>query len=534
MCRGTEVQRRFPRGEAGIALTSVVIVAFIMMLLVGSTITYAVNSQDVARRDQDWNAALAAADAGIDDYIYRLNRFDAYWRYPDQGPPPDGNQAFSQWVPVPGPANDGRFRYRVDTSTFDVDGTIKIASTGLVRDTTRTVYATLRRQSFLDYLYFTDYEVGDPSLFGPPFVPCARHYWATPGRPGGNVCADIYFFTRDIIRGPLHTNDSLLIAGNPQFLGPTTSSWENPPGGRRWRDGTGSSNPFFARAGDPAFQSLLPIPPSNVTIRNEADPVLGGTGCLYSGPTQITLKTGGKMDVESPLTAPNPSCVGFNLDLPPNGVIYVERASGSCPTHPLGYGFSGSRAPQDRTAYGNCDGDAFVSGTLNGRLTVATENNIIVVDDLLYEGGPTGDDLLGLVANNFVEVYHPVRCPSSCSDIPPTFDDAEINAAILAVNHSFIVQNYAEGTPKGRLTVFGAIAQRFRGPVGTFSGNSTVSGYEKDYVYDDRLQFQSPPYFLDPVRSSWKVATWAEIPPCYPDDTGPVRAEAPCDRNEAS
>jgi hypothetical protein len=525
------VLKRFRTGEAGVALTSVVIVAFIMMLLVGSTVTYAINSQDVARRDQDWNAALAAADAGIDDYIYRLNRLDAYWRYPDEDPPPDGNQAFSQWVPVPGPANDGRFRYRVDTSTFEVDGTIKIASTGLVRDTTRTAYATLRRQSFLDYLYFTDYEVGDPSLFGDD-PDCARHYWETPGRPGG--CTEIHFFTRDVIRGPLHTNDSLLISGDPQFQGPTTSSWENPPAGRRWRDATGSSNPGFVRAGDPAFQSVLPIPPSNVTIRNEADPVLGGTGCLYTGPTQITLNPGtpGKMDVDSPLTPSNPSCVGFDLDLPANGVIYVEADAGSCPpAHPLGYGFSGSRAPQDITSYGNCAGDAFVGGTLNGRLTVAAENNVVVIDDLVYEGGPTGDDLLGLVANNNVEIYHPVACPSSCSDIPPTFDDAEINAAILAVNRSFIVQNYREGTPKGRLTVFGAIAQRHRGPVGTFSGSSTVSGYEKDYVYDDRLEVQSPPFFLDPVRASWTVATWAEIPPCYPDDTGPVRAEAPCDRN---
>ena len=53
------------------------------------------------------NASLAAAEAGIDDYLFRLNQDGAYWRY---GPPPDaegtgGNDAFTTCVPVPGAAS---------------------------------------------------------------------------------------------------------------------------------------------------------------------------------------------------------------------------------------------------------------------------------------------------------------------------------------------------------------------------------------------------------------------------------------------
>ena len=33
-----------------------------------------------------------------------------------------------------------------------------------MHNVTRTVYATLRRRSFLDYLYFTEYETKDPAL----------------------------------------------------------------------------------------------------------------------------------------------------------------------------------------------------------------------------------------------------------------------------------------------------------------------------------------------------------------------------------
>jgi hypothetical protein len=79
------------------------------------------------------------------------------------------------------------------------------------------------------------------------------------------------------------------------------------------------------------------------------------------------------------------------------------------------------------------------------------------------------------------------------------------------VLHSFRVQNYASGNPVGTLNVVGAIAQKYRGPVGTFSGSSSASGYVKNYVYDQRLQYVSPPHFLDPVASAWQVKTFAEV-----------------------
>ena len=54
----------------------------------------------------------------------------------------------------------------------------------------------------------------------------------------------------------------------------------------------------------------------------------------------------------------------------------------------------------------------------------------------------------------------------------------------------------------------GAIAQKFRGAVGQFG--STAHGYTKNYVYDDRLLYRSPPYFLDPVQSAWRTVSYTE------------------------
>ena len=46
-------------------------------------------------------------------------------------------------------------------------------------------------------------------------------------------------------------------------------------------------------------------------------------------------------------------------------------------------------------------------GTYTGQLTIAAENDIIVDGNLTR----TGNGLLGLVANNFVRVKHPVLGP---------------------------------------------------------------------------------------------------------------------------
>ena len=80
-----------------------------------------------------------------------------------------------------------------------------------------------------------------------------------------------------------------------------------------------------------------------------------------------------------------------------------------------------------------------------------------------------------------------------------------IEAAILSLQHSFIVDNWGCGEKLTKLNVFGAIAQRYRGPVGTGGASALATGYPKNYNYDDRLKFRSPPYFLDPVAANWKV-----------------------------
>ena len=565
--------------EDGVVLVTVLLLTMIMMIIVAGTLAYAIGSQPLSRRDQDYSSALSAAEAGLDDYLFRLNENDQYYLYNATTAPPDGNQAFNTWVSVPDSgaasatctasanSNIPCFRYSVDTTNLTAQGAIIISSTGRSRNVTRTIQATLRRHAFIDYLYFTDFETTDPAAYVSTdyYTPaeaqtyCAKHYYegrdingrddhiamgtATDDDSGGAYCRDIVFGSGDVINGPLHSNDAIKIASTPTFNGKVTTSW-NPATGNKWVDGGSSAAPVFSQAGDPKYADPLTMPPSNVAIKTEADGALGGVGCLFTGPTSITLNSGGTMTVVSPgsLNAyTNANCVGVNKPLPASGVIYVQNVPSSatdpnytaaCRTstqlggaatvqHPLGY----PQLYDNVTTYGCKNGDVFLKGTLQGRLTIAADNNIDIIGNVTYQSGTGGSDLLGLVANNYVEIYHPVTntAPSGSRDgsqingyynldiLPGStglaFHNPVIQAAILSVQHSFRVQNHTYGDNNlGSITLNGAIAQKYRGAVGTLNN----SGYTKNYNYDPRLKYQSPPHFLNPIAAAWQIVTWVE------------------------
>jgi len=164
-------------------MITVMLLGMVLTLVLVAAMGYAVSSQPLARRDQDWNAALAAAQAGVDDYRYRLQQDDTYYQWSSSNPPTSpANPAFTGWQAVPGPSSEARFHYDVDTSQFGSQGTILVTSSGRVRNATRTVRVSLRRRNFLDYLYLTDYESLDPQsgYYSDPATAtstCSKYWW---------------------------------------------------------------------------------------------------------------------------------------------------------------------------------------------------------------------------------------------------------------------------------------------------------------------------------------------------------------------
>jgi hypothetical protein len=276
--------------------------------------------------------------------------------------------------------------------------------------------------------------------------------------------------------------DAIEISGGGAF---------NPTQG--WAAGcNGSSIPDF-KGTKKTGADILTLPSSNSTLSSAALSPYN-----FTGTTQITLNSNNTMDVT---TSTGATTTG--MAMPSNGVIYVKSAAGCG----AAYNGTGTQKYDEPTACGN----VYVKGTYTRSLTIGSDRDIIVNGNL--KRATNANALMGLIANYFVRVYHPVS--STCGDTatgpygPPPAGDVQIDSAILSLQHSFIVDNYKCGTARGKLIVWGAIGQYFRGPVGQVSG----SGYIKDYNYDDRFRVANPPYFLDPVQSSWRKIRFTEQTP---------------------
>ncbi len=306
--------------------------------------------------------------------------------------------------------------------------------------------------------------------------------------------------------------------------------------------------------------------------RNDLSDEVPRPGCLYTGPTVITFETAAgvpKMRVLSPWTkktniaatvagATNPaacgtpgtganglgSSTGALIDVLDLNIMYVQAvpavgsadanapANNNAPTNVTCANASGSTPPgwyyrtgstyiarfpaaseitpsgtSSLVHYGCRAGDLYVKGTIGGQITIAAENYIYVTGDLTYLDKQS--DMLGLIGTNAIYVWNPVSSTSGTSLLSGVHD-REIDAAILSVAHTFQVQNYDRGD-RGTLTIFGAIAQKFRGSVGLSSGE----GYTKDYQYDSRFRNTAPPKFLTPVSTTYGVTQFATVPAAF-------------------
>ena len=581
--------------ESGVALITVISLSAILIVSITMGLALASTASTKARTDENWDAAGAAAYAGISDYQSRLTNDNTYQKYGDLTAPftastgsvnltlPTGanaNPAFGYgasgtWAPVAGASGNRAFRYEVDNSLYANQGLIRLLATGRSGDVTRSILATVRQKGFLDYLYFTDYETQDPALTGSVQAQCELYY---PTRVDSNCGQAIQFGTSEVVNGPLDSNDALYICGG-DFKGPVTSFYATAPYYRNCGAAT-------FEAGVPQHGDKLVMPPTNTAMKQETRGDLTTTtvprpGCLYTGPTSIVFNADGTMTVRSPwtravntsATAPmtNPACgtpgrgtnngttlgsdAGQTITVPPQNLIYVQTvpavstdpnywatgavpyAGFSCPANGNGIGYPYTTvtgtAPNTVTTtesitatgtgnnyYGCQAGDAFIQGNVHGQVTIAAENYVWITGDLKYTD--KASDVLGLVGQNAIWVWNPIvtvktctrtSCSTGAAKNLLTDSGREIDAAMLSVQHTFQVQNFNQGGSRGQLTVLGAIAQKFRGTVGT--AGSSPTGYLKNYSYDVRLRNIAPPKFLQAVSTTYGITQYAEVAPVF-------------------
>lgn len=486
------IRGRRVESDHGIAMVLVIGVTSVIGILIVAAVAFSVSGITSAKRTDDWSGALAAAYAGVEEYQSRLASDPAYLQYGNSASGFSGTSVFipelagkqnpafklgagtDDWARVPGVGgpSKARFRYEVDNSKYTSGGVVKIRSTGLVGNIKRSIVADLKQEGFIDFLYFTDYEIQDPALSGTSVTNCVKH--AEEGRPtsspgNSNPCGNIAFGAGDVLNGPVHTNDQIR-ACSATFKQEVTTSSSLLSNGKRYlnADSNGSTSgctaPTFALGSSyPEFKKSLVMPPTNLELKKETrkdlESVIQATGCLYTGPTSIRFLGNGKMTVRSPWTKAtqvkgepasqgvvNSECgspgaaglgsaAGATFNVPDNRVIYVQSvpASAGDPNTPgagsptvssfctgvdggYGNGIGYPRASEwvaDPTKSYNCTyGDLFVEGTVDSKTTLASAHYIYVTGDLKYKSAQ--DDVLGLVGQDAIFVWNPVQ-RTSCS-----------------------------------------------------------------------------------------------------------------------
>jgi len=584
---------RRAQDDAGYVLVAVTGIGIVMLLFVATSLTVASSGYKKSHTDDDWNAALSAAYGGLEEYQTRLSNDSTYVKYGNPTAPfsttstsngtttgttlltlPTGtsvNKAFATgtagtWAAIPGGLST--FRYEVNTKDFASTGVVHLRVTGKAGTSTRSIIADLKQSGFLDFVYFSDYEVSDPLITGADMTTCVRYAWDTPARITDSKCQNIQFGAFDVVNGPLHSNDRLVICG-AWFKGKVTSSSTTTP--IFSTSGCSSTNAKFDAntTQAPDYNGTIAMPVTNSQLESETYTGLAAVavpGCLYTGPTQVTFNSNGTMTIISPWTkftqvnsvggnGTNPakcgtpgtgagqlgSITGATVATLPSNLIYVQNVPSSSGTDvnkgttsapPAGFscisvnGISGWKFTNGTTtyqyplpnenaplgsssanpAYSCTNGDVYVKGTFDGAMTIGSENYAYIVGDVKYVDVAT--DILGIIANNAVYVWNPDVSSGGTSG------DRTIHASILSVLHTFQVQNYDTGL-KGTLNVYGAIAQKYRGTVALSSGSVRVSGYAKNYVYDPRLRFTAPPKFLTPTSTTYNVSQVAAVPSAF-------------------
>jgi hypothetical protein len=345
----------------------------------------------------------------------------------------------------------------------------------------------------------------------------------------------IYWTTGETLVGRYHTNGTLYLDGAPTFtdnvstgVGLTTKqrapTLVNPSS---LPDANGN------RLTTPGYQNgvLIPLPSSlanyesipNVTVLHDSL----HTGSSYAYDVYMTF-SGTNLSYYT---------VTSSVSTTWSGTTYTQvsrvPATGSTTAPISSFGDAGGNGLGSVVLIQN--GDLHVSGQMDGKLTLVAEQgsgssarvssssysnkiegqsvdvdlrygngssnhnagNIIINGNVTYTNPPVDEndarDLLGLVADNSIAIGK------------QTSANLTIDASLFARQGKFFNSRY-QSAAYGTLTLYGSMAQKTRGAVGTVG----TSGYVKNYTYDPRFARTktSPP--MSPSTGSYNVIYWRE------------------------
>jgi hypothetical protein len=505
--------------EDGMAMATVVMLIGVLTILSVVLIDQVTAESNRAARSIKEDATYQAAEAGINDYIAKLiddsQFYDRYvangestrqpssggatvgpgqkwtsgvvWSYPTTTGHPDGKTTWYQGTGSSTSLEDG-YAYNLMVSPPIATGTTprnyvtvvstgcKLNSAGTDCDSTtakRAIEVHLSRTTPADFfvMFNANQNFGDQddtthtsyTNYGKIFV-------------GGNVCHNGTAYGDVMAEGTV--NDSTYCRGQGYNTTPSINRQ------------VGGSPPALARILTPTSTPAL-----NTVIKLSGDEIFGKlqdslgiskasalqNGAYYdvAGTTAwaIVFRTDGKYDLKRCTGAGDPS----------------TTAPSSCTTYsgsPFSLGNGSIYTAQ--TAVISYPSESFV----HGRATVASGNNIVVANDIHYSFEPAsvGDDVLGLVASQYVYV---------ASYVPMVL---QWRAAVIA-EHGNRKAADCDHETKTKVTFRGSVAANLIGScMGMFATRINYA--------DDVLKYLTPPYFPS-IDGTETTLLFREVPPDY-------------------
>jgi len=305
-------------------------------------------------------------------------------------------------------------------------------------------------------------------------------YWA---QVEGNAS---WWITGQTVTGPVHSNGSLEIWGNPFFNGPVEQVGTSI---NAW-GGSGYDQDTTFTGGLSLGVPAIPLPPVQTLTAIKA--AASASGLVLTGPHIIQFN-------------PN-STITYYQESVVNGPPTDSGTTIQAPTNPANCPYPNTPCSiiyvQSNTVNGTSqnDGTPTVYGTVSGQVTVAADQSIYISNNVAYNdppvrpnipgGNPNSTDLLGLVANNNIIIN---------SSAPASL---EIDGALVAIQGSVESDNgWVQG--KGNMDEFGSLINYDLGVIGYFdpSNGNVVGGWNQLQFYDTRLLTVAPPGFPSAYNS---------------------------------
>jgi hypothetical protein len=469
------------RRQRGQSLVAVVGVTVVMGLLVSAAVAVALHSSNASARDARGDLALQAAQAGLDQFLARLVADPKYWdHYVDKAEDPRYNPADctqkwrdpgQSWVPgVPWRycgssttwvslqnARFGQVSYSLritppatNSDIVTIQATGRAGAAGATTTRVRSVQAQVRPASLADFQAIANV----PISYGSTAVTTGKIY------SNQSVRHDGIATKTSTIYAPVVTPHSSNLQGG--YYDDTT----NPS----------FSSKFPTRVDFSQFQTdLSTIEDAALTQGNRFDDAsLDGWLLQFTSAGQANVwKITDAADVGSAITV---NCSSKQTRTVTNATLMYF-------VQPVVVG----------TGYDPCNSNAPLNSVVNGRVTVASPNNLYVGGNISY--GTSGDDSLGLLAGDdlIIARYAP--------------DTVSFRAATLAQSgqwHTWSSFDLPDAYPHTTMT--------FTGSQGMANGGYASMYANRAYNYDPTLQYTRPPLFPT-IDGTWTTQYWHEVTP---------------------